>query len=81
MNGKEVVMLFPGAGIGDHVFGSELSGFLNAYYRQHGVKVLPGETVAGLERRDGQIALRTAGAGSCWSTALLPGSGLHPTSR
>jgi 3-phenylpropionate/trans-cinnamate dioxygenase ferredoxin reductase subunit len=78
MNGKDVTMLFPGAGIGDHVFGSELSGFLNAYYRQHGVEVLPGETVAGLERRDGQIALRTAGGRELLVDGVVAGIGIAP---
>jgi hypothetical protein len=62
MNRKDVVMLFPGTGIGDRVFGSELSAFLNEYYRQHGVEVLAGETAESLERRGTQIALRTAGS-------------------
>jgi 3-phenylpropionate/trans-cinnamate dioxygenase ferredoxin reductase component len=78
MNGKDVTMLFPGAGIGDHVFGSELSGFLNAYYRQHGVAVLPGETVADLERRDGQIALRTAGGRGLLVDGVVAGIGIAP---
>jgi 3-phenylpropionate/trans-cinnamate dioxygenase ferredoxin reductase component len=78
MNGKDVTMLFPGTEIGDHVFGSELSGFLNAYYRQHGVEVLPGETVAGLERRDGQIALRTAGGRELLVDGVVAGIGIAP---
>jgi len=45
MNGKEVVMIFPEAGIGSRLFPSDLSGFLNDYYRQHGVEVLTQSTV------------------------------------
>jgi NADPH-dependent 2,4-dienoyl-CoA reductase/sulfur reductase-like enzyme len=78
LNGKDVVMLFPGAGIGDHVFGSELSAFLNDYYRQHGVEVLPGETVAGLERQDGQIALRRAGGRELLVDGVVAGIGIAP---
>jgi 3-phenylpropionate/trans-cinnamate dioxygenase ferredoxin reductase component len=51
MNQKDVVMIFPGEGIGARSFGPDLSRFLNDTYRQHGVEVLTGETVAGLEQR------------------------------
>jgi 3-phenylpropionate/trans-cinnamate dioxygenase ferredoxin reductase component len=61
INGKQVVLLFPGAGLGEHVFGPDLSAFLNEYYRQHGIEVLPGETAVVLERSNGQIALWTRG--------------------
>ena len=36
MNGKEVVMLFPGEAIGDHVYPIELARFLNDFYRAEG---------------------------------------------
>jgi NADPH-dependent 2,4-dienoyl-CoA reductase/sulfur reductase-like enzyme len=78
MNGKHVVMLFPGAGIGDHVFGSELSAFLNEYYRQHGVEVLAGETAESLERRGTQIALRTAGGRELLVDGVIAGIGIAP---
>ena len=38
-------MIFPEAGIGSRLFPSDLSGFLNDYYRQHGVEVLTQSTV------------------------------------
>src|SRR5688572_25659900 len=78
MNGKDVVMLFPGAGIGDHVFGSELSAFLNGYYQQHGVEVLAGETAAGLDRGGGQVALRTAGGRELLVDGVVAGIGIEP---
>ena len=34
MNGKEVVMLFPGEAIGDHVYPIDLARFLNGFYRK-----------------------------------------------
>src|SRR5690606_5632510 len=45
MNGKQVVLLFPGDGIGGHIFPHELSQFLNGFYRQKGVEVWTGESV------------------------------------
>jgi 3-phenylpropionate/trans-cinnamate dioxygenase ferredoxin reductase component len=45
MNGKEVVMILPEAGIGSRLFPSDLAGFLNDYYREQGVEVLTHSTV------------------------------------
>ncbi len=47
MNGKEVVMLFPGEAIGDHVYPIDLARFLNDFYRQKGVNVVSRSTVIG----------------------------------
>jgi NADPH-dependent 2,4-dienoyl-CoA reductase/sulfur reductase-like enzyme len=62
MNGKDVVMAFPGAGIAHRMFPPDLSAFLNDYYRQKGVEVLPGRTATGLEPRDGRAVLKLRGA-------------------
>jgi NADPH-dependent 2,4-dienoyl-CoA reductase/sulfur reductase-like enzyme len=78
MNGKDVVLLFPGAGIGEHVFGADLSAFLNAYYRQHGVEVLAGETAKGLERRGGQLVLQTASGQELLVDGVVAGIGIEP---
>ncbi len=59
MNGKEVAIVFPGEGIGAHVFPRDVSLFLNGYYRQKGVEVFPGETVHGVETRAGRLVLKT----------------------
>jgi 3-phenylpropionate/trans-cinnamate dioxygenase ferredoxin reductase component len=78
MHGKDVVMLFPGAGIGEHVFGPELSAFLNGYYQQHAVEVLPGDTAEGLERRAGRLALRTAQGRELLVDGVVAGIGIEP---
>jgi NADPH-dependent 2,4-dienoyl-CoA reductase/sulfur reductase-like enzyme len=78
MNGKDVAMLFPDTGIGNRVFGPDLSAFLTTYYQQHGVEVLPGETAKGLERRGGQIALQTAGGRELLVDGVVAGIGIEP---
>ena len=80
LNGKDVVMLFPGAGIGERVFGPDLSAFVTAYYRQHGVEVLASETAESLERRGGQLALRTAGGQEVLVDGVVAGIGIEPNS-
>ena len=81
MNGKQVVLLFPGAGLGEHAFGPELSGFLNEYYKQHGVEVLPGEIAVGLERSNGQIALQTRGGEKLLVDGVVAGIGIEPNTE
>jgi NADPH-dependent 2,4-dienoyl-CoA reductase/sulfur reductase-like enzyme len=63
LNGKEVVMIFPEAGIGDRLFPPDLSGYLNDFYRARGVEVLPRTTVADVVERGERLVLRTLGAG------------------
>jgi len=51
MNGKEVVIILPEAGIGSRLFPSNLAGFLNDYYREQGVEVLTHSTVTDVVER------------------------------
>lgn len=78
LNHKEVVMLFPGRGIGHRMFPSDLSEFLNDYYRQKGVEVCPGETVVGLERRGLQFVLRTQSQREVVCDGVVAGLGIRP---
>ena len=58
MNGKEVVMIFPEAGIGSRLFPADLCGFLNDYYREHGVEVLAQSTVTDVVMRGSHFTRR-----------------------
>ncbi len=49
-NGKEVVMIFPDAGIGGRLFPPDLATYLNDTYRERGVEVLAGTTVTDVAR-------------------------------
>jgi 3-phenylpropionate/trans-cinnamate dioxygenase ferredoxin reductase subunit len=61
LNGKEVVMVFPGQGIGGRMFPAGMSRFLNEYYRLKGVEVRPGEEVAAVEKSRDKFMLKTRG--------------------
>jgi len=83
MNGKEVVMAFPGAGIGANVFPQDLSRFLNQYFRDKGVKVLCGQSVTGIKRVDNQLLLSlsdvaTAAQQSISADGIVAGLGITP---
>jgi NADPH-dependent 2,4-dienoyl-CoA reductase/sulfur reductase-like enzyme len=57
-NGVHVTMVFPSAGIGSRMFPSDLSAFLNGYYRERRVEVLTGTEAVGLDSRGGRAVLR-----------------------
>src|SRR6185436_10426294 len=59
MQGCDVVMLMPEAGLGARVFPADLSRFVADYYREKGVEVRTGESMSGLEERAGTTVVRT----------------------
>lgn len=62
MNNQKVAMAFPEAAIGAHMYPPDLATFLNDFYRQKGVEVLPGLRVNGLEMRGGRAVLKARSA-------------------
>ena len=77
-NQKEVVMLFPGPGICDRIFPSDLSQFLNDFYRQKGVDVWSGESAVAMERRGQQFVLKTQSQREVVVDCVVAGIGIQP---
>ncbi len=77
-NGRMVTMIFPEEGIGRRLFPRDLSLFLNDYYRERGVEVLPGELVQELEGREGDYLLRTDGGRALQAGQVVAGLGILP---
>lgn len=83
MNGKDATMVFPEQGIGARLFPADLCQFLNGYYREHGVQVLPGRTVKDLRQTDSgwQLLLRQEPSGedsTCEVDGVIAGIGIVP---
>lgn len=79
MNDCTVTIVFPGAGIGAKLFPAHLSSFVNEYYRDKGVNVLPGEEVAEIGRAgDAGFRVVTAGGRSIDADAVVAGLGIEP---
>src|SRR5881397_3408268 len=57
--GRDVTMVVPEDGIGARVFPADLSQFLVQYYREQGVDVRTGESLAGLTRSKAELTLTT----------------------
>lgn len=78
LNGKEVVMIFPGKDIGDRVFPQALAQFVSNFYKQKGVEVLAGEKVTGLKTLGGQCVLNTSTNRKIVVDGVVAGLGLEP---
>jgi 3-phenylpropionate/trans-cinnamate dioxygenase ferredoxin reductase component len=78
MNGKEVVMLFPGEAIGSHIYPRDVAQFLNDYYRQKGVRVVPGEKVSGLEKTSRGTKVATQSQREFLVDGVVAGIGVTP---
>jgi 3-phenylpropionate/trans-cinnamate dioxygenase ferredoxin reductase subunit len=74
LNGCAVTMVFPEPGIGARIFPAELSLALNDYYGNRGVELLPGASVAGIERN--RITL--GNGRTLEADAVVAGIGIEP---
>ena len=62
MNGKQVTMVFPDAGIAARAFPADLCRFVTDYYKEKGVEVLAGSRVDGMDEREGRAVLKVRDA-------------------
>lgn len=79
MNGKEVVMVFPEATIGAHVYPGDLAHFLNDYYREKGVEIVANDSVANVEKNGDRLAVRTRNGLDFEVDGVVAGIGIRPS--
>lgn len=80
-NGKRVTMVFPEAGIGARIFPAGLSTFLNDYYRQKGVEIIPGRAVKGIEHRNARFHTHLDQGTPIETDGVVAGLGIKPNSE
>jgi NADPH-dependent 2,4-dienoyl-CoA reductase/sulfur reductase-like enzyme len=78
LQGRDVTMLVPEAGLSARLFPADLSNFLVEYYRQKGVVMRMGEGLARLDQRGGQAIVRTTTGGELAADVLVAGLGVTP---
>jgi NADPH-dependent 2,4-dienoyl-CoA reductase/sulfur reductase-like enzyme len=78
MNGQKVTMLFPEEAIGARIYPIDLALFLNDYYRQKGVHVIPGSAVINVEKKSQGLLLETRSHGEFAVDAVVAGIGVAP---
>jgi NADPH-dependent 2,4-dienoyl-CoA reductase/sulfur reductase-like enzyme len=89
MTGKDVTMVFPEESLGALVYPKDVSQYLNDFYRQKGVRLVTGESIADISRQGEQLMIKTsqgtqvivdgvvAGIGLLLNTALAKSAGLQ----
>ena len=79
--GSKVTLVFPEAGIGARLFPTDLAESVNELYRGHGVEVLPGESVSGIESGGGGYTVRLASGRRLEADAVVAGLGIEPATE
>ena len=78
MVGKKVTMVFLEEAIGSMIYPVELSNYLNDYYRQKGVEVLPNDSVESIEQNDNRFTVHTQSGGVYHVDGVVAGIGVKP---
>jgi 3-phenylpropionate/trans-cinnamate dioxygenase ferredoxin reductase subunit len=80
-SGCAVSLVMPEAGIGARLFPPNLSESVNELYRGHGVEVLPGELVSGVERAGERFSVRLESGRTLEADAVVAGLGIQPATE
>jgi 3-phenylpropionate/trans-cinnamate dioxygenase ferredoxin reductase component len=78
MNGKNVVLIFPGREIGERLFPRELCKYVSSVYRQKGVELVSEEKVVASASRGNQRVLTTTSGREIIVDGVVAGIGLEP---
>jgi 3-phenylpropionate/trans-cinnamate dioxygenase ferredoxin reductase subunit len=78
INGCKVTLVFPDKAIGARIYPSELSQYLNDYFRQKGVELFPTETVRAVERSGTKMLVMTDSGKTITGDAVIAGIGIQP---
>jgi 3-phenylpropionate/trans-cinnamate dioxygenase ferredoxin reductase subunit len=78
LNGKDVVMIFPGNDIGDRIFPRPLAQFVSEVYQEKGVEVVSGEKITGMETRGDRHILKTGSGREIEVDGVVAGVGIEP---
>lgn len=78
LNNKKVTMLFPSAGIGANLYPANLSQFLNTYYTEKGVTVLPHESVTSVTKEGDTLVVQTQKGQKLTADVVIAGLGIEP---
>jgi 3-phenylpropionate/trans-cinnamate dioxygenase ferredoxin reductase subunit len=81
MNGRRVTMVFPDDGMSSRIFPADLAHNVGEYYREKGLELMPGCSVARIEPRDGGYEVSVGNEGEGRKIAVdrvVAGIGVEP---
>jgi NADPH-dependent 2,4-dienoyl-CoA reductase/sulfur reductase-like enzyme len=80
VNQVDVTLVFPAAHLCAHVFPEDLGEAIDAYYAERGVKVVPKDKAAAIERVGTGFRVRTASGLALDADVVVAGIGIRPAS-
>jgi 3-phenylpropionate/trans-cinnamate dioxygenase ferredoxin reductase subunit len=78
MVGAKAALIFLEEAIGGLVFPSDLAHYLNDYYREKGVEVLPNNSVASVQQEGERLIVRTGSGRAIEPAGVVAGVGIRP---
>ncbi len=78
MKKKEVLLFDIGAGIGWNIFPEKMVAFLNQYYREKNVQVLPNKEITDIEKLNEEYRITTADGKTYFCDGMVAGVGIKP---
>ena len=79
--GSSVRLVFPEDGIGARLFPADMAESVNELYRGHGVEVMPGELVSGVERGGGGFKVTLESGSVLEADGVVAGLGIVPNTE
>ncbi len=81
MNGKEVTMVFPEAGVCSRIFPLELSETLNEYYKDKGINIISSCKPSEIKCEDGTFSVRLENSKRLTVDGVIAGIGIKPNTE
>ena len=78
LNDKHVTMVFPEHTVGQPVYPADLSQYITEFFRGKGVELLPGDSVAAMEKKGHRFVVRTKAGQEREVDAVIAGIGIKP---
>lgn len=78
LNGKKITMIFSDPSIGSRIYPKKLSFFLNAYFTEYGIKLIPNQTVCTITQENGKSVVTTHEGTKVIADTVIAGSGILP---
>ena len=78
MQNKQVTMVFLENSIGENIYPPDLSEYLNNFYRQKGVEIIPADGVSSFEKSGIRFTVRTRGGREFQVDGVVAGLGVRP---
>ncbi|MFZ0565939.1 MAG: FAD/NAD(P)-binding oxidoreductase [Chlamydiales bacterium] len=81
MNGKRVTMIFKDTSINCNKYPKKLSLFLNAYFTEKGVRLMPKQTVTNVFKKGEKYQIQTSGGDVVLADGVIAGLGITPNTE